>query len=84
LADCSPYSGEEFLVEGLVISPVINEVPHFALVEIDNIIDDRKQIQLCDDNNTGSPPTFMNFFINGKNMFEFQLYPLDLLIQNIN
>jgi len=84
ISNLTPYSGEEFLVEGPVISPVINEVPHSALLEIDNIIDDRKQIQLCDDNNTGSQPTFMNFFINGKNMFEFQLYPLDLLIQKIN
>ena len=84
ISNLTPYSGEEFHVEGPVISPVINEVPHSALVEIDNIIDDRKQIQLCDDNNTGSQPTFMNFFINGKNMFEFQLYPLDLLIQKIN
>ena len=51
---------------------MINEVPHSALVEkIDNIIDDRKQIQLCDDNNTGSPPTFLNFSTDGKNMFEF-------------
>ena len=85
ISNLTPYSGEEFHVEGPVISPVINEVPHSALVKIDNIIDDdRKQIQLCDDNNTGSQPTLMNFFINGKNMFEFQLYPLDLLIQKIN
>ena len=55
ISNLTPYSGEEFFVEGPVISP---EVPHSALVEIDNIIDDRKQIQLCDDNNTGSPPTF--------------------------
>ena len=45
ISNLAPYSGEEFLVEeGPVIAPVINEVPHSALVEIDNIIDDRKQI----------------------------------------
>ena len=44
ISNLAPYSGEEFVVEGPVISPVINEVHPSALVEIDNITNDRKQI----------------------------------------
>ena len=73
ISNLAPYSGEEFVVEGPVISPVINEVHPSALVEIDNITNDRKQIQLlCDDNNTEPSPTFLNISVNGKNIFEFQ------------
>ena len=73
ISNLAPYSGEEFVVEGPVISPVINEVHPSALVEIDNITNDRKQIQLLsDDNNTESLPTFLNTSVNGKNIFEFQ------------